>query len=60
MYKSLYYLAGTLSCISLYLQVPACLILTMPRSGKSFKMFPKIIPSTELDITGLLADGNLS
>ncbi|XP_052455629.1 ubiquitin carboxyl-terminal hydrolase CYLD [Carassius gibelio] len=38
-------------------EVPACLILTMPRSGKSFKMFPKIIPSTELDITGLLADG---
>lgn len=37
-------------------EVPACLILTMPRSGKSFKMFPKIIPSTELDITGLLAD----
>ncbi|XP_073708564.1 ubiquitin carboxyl-terminal hydrolase CYLD [Garra rufa] len=38
-------------------EVPACLILTMPRSGKSFKMFPKIIPSTELDITGLLVDG---
>ncbi|KAK7144803.1 hypothetical protein R3I94_011026 [Phoxinus phoxinus] len=38
-------------------EVPACLILTMPRSGKSFKMFPKIIPSIELDITGLLADG---
>ncbi|XP_059426952.1 ubiquitin carboxyl-terminal hydrolase CYLD isoform X1 [Carassius carassius] len=38
-------------------EVPSCLILTMPRSGKSFKMFPKIIPSTELDITGLLADG---
>lgn len=38
-------------------EVPACLILTMPRSGKSFKMFPKIIPSTQLDITGLLADG---
>uniref|UniRef100_A0A9J7WVX9 ubiquitinyl hydrolase 1 n=1 Tax=Cyprinus carpio carpio TaxID=630221 RepID=A0A9J7WVX9_CYPCA len=38
-------------------EVPACLILTMPRSGKSFKMFPKIIPSTELDITGLLTDG---
>ncbi|XP_067314522.1 ubiquitin carboxyl-terminal hydrolase CYLD [Pseudorasbora parva] len=38
-------------------EVPACLILTMPRSGKSFKMFPKIIPSTELDITGLLAYG---
>lgn len=38
-------------------EIPACLILTMPRSGKSFKMFPKIIPSTELDITGLLYQG---
>ncbi|TRY91954.1 hypothetical protein DNTS_035454 [Danionella cerebrum] len=38
-------------------EVPSCLILTMPRSGKSFKMFPKIIPSMELDITGLLAEG---
>ncbi|XP_057193691.1 ubiquitin carboxyl-terminal hydrolase CYLD isoform X2 [Triplophysa rosa] len=41
-------------------EVPACLILTMPRSGKSFKMFPKIIPSTELDITGLLSHGSFS
>ncbi|XP_026879902.2 ubiquitin carboxyl-terminal hydrolase CYLD isoform X2 [Electrophorus electricus] len=38
-------------------EIPSCLILTMPRSGKQFKMFPKIIPSLELDITGLLSDG---
>ncbi|XP_062854083.1 ubiquitin carboxyl-terminal hydrolase CYLD isoform X2 [Trichomycterus rosablanca] len=36
-------------------EVPSCLILTMPRSGKQFKMFPKIIPSLELDITSLLS-----
>ncbi|KAI4880818.1 hypothetical protein NFI96_031833 [Prochilodus magdalenae] len=38
-------------------EVPSCLILTMPRSGKQFKMFPKIIPSLELDITALLSNG---
>ncbi|XP_072540400.1 ubiquitin carboxyl-terminal hydrolase CYLD isoform X2 [Salminus brasiliensis] len=38
-------------------EVPSCLILTMPRSGKQFKMFPKIIPSLELDITALLSSG---
>ncbi|XP_030647001.1 ubiquitin carboxyl-terminal hydrolase CYLD [Chanos chanos] len=36
-------------------EVPSCLILTMPRSGKKFKMFQKIIPSSELDITALLS-----
>ncbi|XP_066522759.1 ubiquitin carboxyl-terminal hydrolase CYLD [Hoplias malabaricus] len=38
-------------------EVPSCLILTMPRSGKQFKMYQKIIPSLELDITALLSDG---
>ncbi|XP_052466565.1 ubiquitin carboxyl-terminal hydrolase CYLD-like [Carassius gibelio] len=33
---------------------PSCLIVQMPRFGKKFKMFPKIIPSTELDITDIL------
>ncbi|XP_031430145.1 ubiquitin carboxyl-terminal hydrolase CYLD isoform X2 [Clupea harengus] len=37
-------------------EVPSCLILQMPRFGKNFKMFPKIIPSLELDITGLLSE----
>ncbi|XP_048108036.1 ubiquitin carboxyl-terminal hydrolase CYLD [Alosa alosa] len=38
-------------------EVPSCLILQMPRFGKNFKMFQKIIPSLELDITGLLSEG---
>uniref|UniRef100_A0A1A8KT35 Ubiquitin carboxyl-terminal hydrolase CYLD n=1 Tax=Nothobranchius kuhntae TaxID=321403 RepID=A0A1A8KT35_NOTKU len=38
-------------------EVPSCLILQMPRFGKRFKMFPKIIPSLELDITTLLSEG---
>ncbi|XP_052425518.1 ubiquitin carboxyl-terminal hydrolase CYLD [Carassius gibelio] len=35
-------------------EIPSCLIIQMPRFGKKFKMFPKIIPSTELDITDIL------
>ncbi|XP_026201963.1 ubiquitin carboxyl-terminal hydrolase CYLD [Anabas testudineus] len=38
-------------------EVPSCLILQMPRFGKKFKMFDKIIPSLELDITDLLTEG---
>ncbi|XP_061634045.1 ubiquitin carboxyl-terminal hydrolase CYLD isoform X3 [Phyllopteryx taeniolatus] len=38
-------------------EVPSCLILQMPRFGKKFKMFDKIIPSMELDITNLLSEG---
>lgn len=38
-------------------EVPSCLILQMPRFGKKFKMFDKIIPSLELDVTELLAHG---
>uniref|UniRef100_A0A8C9R0Y3 ubiquitinyl hydrolase 1 n=1 Tax=Scleropages formosus TaxID=113540 RepID=A0A8C9R0Y3_SCLFO len=37
-------------------EVPACLILQMPRFGKTFKMFNKIIPTLELDISDLLLD----
>ncbi|AWP10471.1 putative ubiquitin carboxyl-terminal hydrolase CYLD-like [Scophthalmus maximus] len=40
-------------------EVPSCLILQMPRFGKKFKMFDKIIPSLELDITELLSEGPL-
>lgn len=40
-----------------HLQVPSCLILQMPRFGKKFKMFEKIVPSLELDITDLLSEG---
>ncbi|XP_073681595.1 ubiquitin carboxyl-terminal hydrolase CYLD [Garra rufa] len=35
-------------------EIPSCLIVQMPRFGKKFKMFPKIIPSTELDISDIL------
>ncbi|KAJ3598850.1 hypothetical protein NHX12_032814 [Muraenolepis orangiensis] len=35
-------------------QAPSCLILQMPRFGKKFKMFDKIIPSLELDVTDLI------
>ncbi|XP_066572246.1 ubiquitin carboxyl-terminal hydrolase CYLD [Amia ocellicauda] len=38
-------------------EVPSCLILQMPRFGKKFKLFDKIVPSLELDITDLLCDG---
>lgn len=44
--------------VLVFLQVPSCLILQMPRFGKKFKMFDKIIPSLELDITDLLSEGN--
>uniref|UniRef100_A0A3Q4MCR2 ubiquitinyl hydrolase 1 n=1 Tax=Neolamprologus brichardi TaxID=32507 RepID=A0A3Q4MCR2_NEOBR len=37
-------------------EVPSCLILQMPRFGKKFKMFDKIIPSLELDVTDLLSE----
>ena len=39
------------------LQVPSCLIIQMPRFGKDYKMFRRIIPSLELDITDLLEEG---
>ncbi|XP_065098177.1 ubiquitin carboxyl-terminal hydrolase CYLD [Paramisgurnus dabryanus] len=35
-------------------EIPSCLIVQMPRFGKNYKMFSKIVPSTELDITDLL------
>lgn len=33
---------------------PSCLIIQMPRFGRSFKMYDKIIPSIHLDITDAL------
>ncbi|PKU36142.1 ubiquitin carboxyl-terminal hydrolase cyld-like [Limosa lapponica baueri] len=38
------------------MEIPSCFIIQMPRSGKEYKMFSKIIPSLELDITDLLLD----
>uniref|UniRef100_UPI00358EC3A4 ubiquitin carboxyl-terminal hydrolase CYLD isoform X3 n=1 Tax=Myxine glutinosa TaxID=7769 RepID=UPI00358EC3A4 len=37
-------------------EMPSCLIVQAPRFGREFKMFSKIIPSLELDITNLLKD----
>ncbi|XP_077127475.1 ubiquitin carboxyl-terminal hydrolase CYLD-like [Ranitomeya variabilis] len=37
-------------------EVPSCFILQMPRFGKEYKMFSKIVPSLELDVTDLLSD----
>nr|XP_033789517.1 ubiquitin carboxyl-terminal hydrolase CYLD-like isoform X2 [Geotrypetes seraphini] len=38
------------------LEIPSCFIIQMPRFGKEYKMFSKITPSLELDITDLLFD----
>ncbi|XP_043937550.1 ubiquitin carboxyl-terminal hydrolase CYLD [Protopterus annectens] len=39
-----------------FAEAPSCLIIQMPRFGKDFKMFNKIFPTLELDITDLLED----
>ncbi|XP_025115763.1 ubiquitin carboxyl-terminal hydrolase CYLD-like isoform X1 [Pomacea canaliculata] len=38
-------------------EVPSCLMLQMPRFGKDYKMYRRIIPSLELDITDILETG---
>ena len=38
-------------------QVPSCLVLQMPRFGKEYKMYSRIVPSLTIDITGILEDG---
>ncbi|BFZ12764.1 hypothetical protein BsWGS_15803 [Bradybaena similaris] len=35
-------------------QVPSCLMIQMPRFGKEYKMFHRIVPSLQLDITDIL------
>lgn len=35
-------------------EVPSCLIIQMPRFGKSFKMYPRILPSQLLDVTDII------
>lgn len=47
------------TCLPLFSQIPSCFIIQMPRFGKEYKMFSKIIPSLELDITDLLLDSKL-
>ncbi|CAG9825331.1 unnamed protein product [Phaedon cochleariae] len=35
-------------------EVPSCLIVQMPRFGKSYKMYPRILPSQLLDVTDII------
>uniref|UniRef100_A0A1I8JL27 USP domain-containing protein n=1 Tax=Macrostomum lignano TaxID=282301 RepID=A0A1I8JL27_9PLAT len=37
-------------------QTPSCLVLQTPRSGKDYKLFDRVVPSTELDISNLLTE----
>ncbi|XP_044126138.1 ubiquitin carboxyl-terminal hydrolase CYLD isoform X3 [Bufo gargarizans] len=39
-----------------FAEAPSCLIVQMPRFGKDFKMYNKIFPSLDLNITDLLED----
>jgi ubiquitin thioesterase CYLD len=38
-------------------EVPSCLVLQMPRFGKNYKMYQRIVPSLYLDITDILDFG---
>lgn len=35
-------------------EIPPCLLLQMPRFGRQYKMYPRIMPSPKLDITDVL------
>ncbi|KAG9328334.1 hypothetical protein JZ751_014964 [Albula glossodonta] len=48
-----------MSCDLKFEEVPSCLMVQMPRFGKGYKMFPRILPTTDLDITDLLHNGAL-
>lgn len=37
-------------------EIPSCLIIQMPRFGAQFKMYPRIMPSLQLDITNVLCN----
>lgn len=37
-------------------EVPSCLIIQMPRFGKSYRMYPRILPSQVLDVTDIIED----
>lgn len=39
-----------------FFQVPSCLIIQMPRFGKDYKMYPRILPSMVLDVTDVIED----
>ena len=52
-----YILVQCISILLYMLQRPSCLILQMPRFGKDYKMYKRIVPSMELDITDVLETG---
>jgi len=35
-------------------EVPSCFIIQMPRFGKNYKMYPRILPSQVLDVTDII------
>lgn len=37
-------------------EVPSCLIIQMPRFGKNYKMYSRILPSPVLDVTDIIED----
>lgn len=41
-------------------QVPSCLIIQMPRFGKLFKMYSKILPPQLLDVTDIIENCKFS
>ncbi|KPP72067.1 hypothetical protein Z043_108967, partial [Scleropages formosus] len=47
------------SCDLKFEEVPSCLMIQMPRFGKRYKMFPQIVPTTELDCPACLSDRKL-
>ena len=51
--------SGLVTHLLFFSQIPSCFIIQMPRFGKEYKMFSKIIPSLELDVTDLLLDSKL-
>lgn len=42
----------------LFLQIPSCLILQMPRFGSRYKMYDMILPNLELDVTHIVETGS--
>ena len=43
--------------LSICFQIPTCLMIQMPRFGKDYKMYNRIVPSLNLDITDVLDNG---
>ena len=43
--------------LAVFLQMPSCLILQMPRFGSRYKMYDMILPNLELDVTHIVENG---